>query len=240
MIRNKVGSMVRNFPILEKFRNKISSKFPSYFYFPSYSQWGEDAVISQYLHSKIGSYIDIGSGHPIIGNNTFFLYQRGWTGVLVDPIRLNSELSKKHRSRDIFLQNVVSNSNTNLDFWEFSKYGISTIDENRAKLLVRQGEELIDNYKVSAIKLSDVFSSFINLGKELPELLSIDVEGAELDVLESNDWISYKPYLVCIEILNNDLFGEVIKNNPVFLFLTSKGYVLRASVGNSLIFLNVN
>ena len=87
---------------------------------------------------KTGSYIDIGSGHPVKGNNTYFLYQRGWTGILIDPILLNSELSKKHRLKDLFLNRIVSNLEGSLMFWEFLSYGLSTTNVTRATFLLGQ------------------------------------------------------------------------------------------------------
>ena len=240
MVRNNLGRFFVKFSVLLKLRNRISENFPSYFYFPSYSQWGEDAVISQFLHSKVGSYIDIGSGHPVKGNNTYFLYQRGWTGILIDPIAVNVELTKKYRPKDEILQRIVSNSIDSLDFWEFYNYRISTTNSNRAKLLLDQEESLKAKYSVTSISLSKIISNYDIQTKVMPELLSIDVEGSELEVLSSNDWNIFNPRVVCIEILNECLTEELFRNNEVFSFLFSKGYVLRASVGNSQIFIKDN
>ena len=74
----------------------------------------------------------------------------------------------------------------------------------------------------------------------MPELLSIDVEESELEVLSSNDWNIFNPRVICIEILNECLTEELFRNNEIFSFLISKGYVLRASVGNSQIFTKDN
>ncbi|MGB7660171.1 MAG: FkbM family methyltransferase, partial [Pseudolabrys sp.] len=32
-----------------------------------------------------GTYVDIGAGHPIADNVSFFFYERGWQGVAVEP-----------------------------------------------------------------------------------------------------------------------------------------------------------
>jgi hypothetical protein len=238
MIRNILGNYISRFPVLSTVRNTISNKFPSYFYFRSYSQWGEDSVISQFLHSKTGSYIDIGSGHPIKGNNTYFLYQRGWTGILIDPILNNSKLSKKYRPRDTFLQNIVSNKQGSEQFWEFKNYGLSTSDSERARLLLNQGEPLKVKYNVMSVNLIEIITKYFAAANKMPELLSIDVEGLELEVLKSNNWNLFQPKVICIEILNNDLINEVFNNNQVFSYLVNKGYILKASVGNSQIFVS--
>jgi hypothetical protein len=74
----------------------------------------------------------------------------------------------------------------------------------------------------------------------LPELLAIDVEGSEIDVLKSNDWNIFCPKVVCIEILNSSLTEILFRDNEVSAFLLDKGYILRASVGNSQIFVKSN
>ena len=51
------------------------------------------------------------------------------------------------------------------------------------------------------------------------DFFNIDVEGFELEVLESNDWTKYRPTLIITEILNSDE-----ENNHVFKYLESKGY----------------
>lgn len=43
----------------------------------SYSQFGEDIQIQRFVQGVRGLYLDIGSGHPIQGNNTYALYKDG-------------------------------------------------------------------------------------------------------------------------------------------------------------------
>ena len=45
-----------------------------------YSQFGEDAKLKKYLSGEKGFYLDIGSGDPVKGSNTFNLYKMGGEG----------------------------------------------------------------------------------------------------------------------------------------------------------------
>ena len=54
-----------------------------------YSQFGEDTILQKYLQEDKGFYLDIGSGDPVRGSNTFFLYKKGWSGILIDPLTRN-------------------------------------------------------------------------------------------------------------------------------------------------------
>ena len=73
------------------FLNEMIMKFfaPRYF-----GQTAEDAILKIYLPEKKGFYLDIGAGRPIKGSNTYFLYIRGWAGVCIEPITVNSKLLK--------------------------------------------------------------------------------------------------------------------------------------------------
>jgi hypothetical protein len=232
MLRILIRKKIIKFRVLVRIRKIFTNFFPQYFYFRSYSQWGEDAVLSQFLHEKFGTYLDIGSGHPINGNNTYFLYQRGWRGILVDPIQRNYEATKKFRRKDIALHALVSEKTTKNKFWEFKNYSISTSEKDRAKKLIEDGHTLESSYFMESFSLARIFEQSASQFGESPILISIDVEEHELSVLKSNDWSKYFPRVICIEILNENLLDI----SEVHNFLFKRNYALRASVGNSQIF----
>jgi len=52
----------------------------------SYSSEGEDKVLIKILKNiKKGFYVDVGAYHPIRANNTLLLFQKGWSGINIDP-----------------------------------------------------------------------------------------------------------------------------------------------------------
>ena len=56
-------------------------------FFPkkTYSLFKEDLFIQKYFKDKNkGFYIDVGSYHPLEGNNTQILYKKGWSGMNFD------------------------------------------------------------------------------------------------------------------------------------------------------------
>ena len=55
----------------------------------SFSQCAEDMIARSLIDTSAGRYVDIGSGHPVRGSNTYSLYRQGWSGLLVDPLRTN-------------------------------------------------------------------------------------------------------------------------------------------------------
>ena len=52
----------------------------------SYSQNLEDYHLSlAFAGQTTGTYIDVGAGHPIADNVSFWFYERGWQGIVVEP-----------------------------------------------------------------------------------------------------------------------------------------------------------
>src|SRR6476646_3104719 len=52
----------------------------------SYTQNMEDTHLWLAFGGKrTGTYLDIGAGHPIADNVSFFFYERGWQGIAVEP-----------------------------------------------------------------------------------------------------------------------------------------------------------
>jgi hypothetical protein len=93
----------------------------SYFFRPeSYSQFGEDLEIRKWLPENQGFYIEIGSGYPISGSNSFYFYRLGWKGVVIDPflknIVLNSFLREKQTVKT-HIKNNVKNTQKLIEKW---------------------------------------------------------------------------------------------------------------------------
>lgn len=65
----------------------------------SHSQSGQDLFALK--HSKFKTFLDIGSEHPIIMNNTYLLAENGWTGIMIEYVKSFEPLYKQHRQESI-------------------------------------------------------------------------------------------------------------------------------------------
>ena len=199
-----------------------------------YSQFGEDIVLSKLLKQKNGFYVDVGAHHPKRYSNTYLLYKRGWTGINVDPNSHSIALFNKARPRDTNLCVGVGAQKDELTYYQFSDPAVNSFNAaEAARWMDKSWIQYLGTKQVPVRTLADILSSV----ESVPHinLLSVDVEGMDLEVLQSNNWEKCKPDVIAVE---SDSFDpETPFENEIFKFLVSThGYKLKGLVGPSLIF----
>ena len=203
--------------------------FPLPDYRKSYSQFGEDMILLNLLGNTYGSFVDIGSGHPIKGSNTYALYQRGWSGISVDPLPQNIELARKLRPRDSNLVSLCGGDSQPRELFEYADYAYSTLSRERVVELSSLGINPVDSFVVPSTTLKDLG---VAASPEEASLLCIDTEGWELEVLHGNDWTMYRPGVICVE----DLASPLEHQTPIQDLLNDLAYSLVGVLGFSSIY----
>lgn len=164
----------------------------------SYSQNWEDVIIDKRLHYKIkGFYVDIGAYDPDKISNTKRFYLKGWTGINIEPNKVNYLKFLKTRQKDINLNIGIGNDNKKLTFYHFIPDTLSTFSTQEAKKYISEGFKLLEKRKVNVKKLEHILSAYVR--NRVIDFISIDTEGFEMEVLSSNDWRKYRPNLIIIE-----------------------------------------
>lgn len=198
----------------------------------SHSQFGQDVFVLKdiFKNKDNGFFVDVGANHPVKINNTFLLESKGWKGISIEPQKQFRDLWEKERGTEC-LQYVIGPENKKVDFVEG--------DENEHVLSGVAGyNKCNNNQKVINIeqkRLSDIF-----IDKKITEIdyLSIDVEGYEMNVLESIDFSKVNIKLIGIE---NDIgfkkfpflskkLGSSLGNSNIRKFLIGKNYKYLARI----------
>jgi FkbM family methyltransferase len=195
---------------------------------PGYSQAGEDLLV-RYLFNSLRiprpTYLDIGTNHPIIGNNTYYFYLRGSRGVCVEPDPGYSALIKKHRRRDVILQTGIGGErNSGMDLYIFPHpyTGWNTFSAGEA--FSRKEETGIGFKEIQQVPLETINWVIEKYFDPYPNFLSIDVEGMDLSILHSLDFARFRPEVICVETITFSTHNEEVKVNEITDFLLSKGY----------------
>ena len=197
-----------------------------------YGQQSEDSILSIYLTEANGTYIDIGSGQPVVGNNTYFLYRRGWRGVLIDPIRSNKTLSRIFRPGDQFKQILVFPEEGVHRFYEMYPYEYSSVFPEMIRIAQNNNAVLIRTHNLHAVNLKSLVYKVTPFD---PYVMSIDIEGADFKVVTSLDFTVFEPRVICIEHFANPIVTEV---HDLHEFLQGKNYKAVGKTSLSTIFVH--
>lgn len=200
----------------------------------SYSQEGEDMILRRFFEKKMnqgGFYIDVGAHHPFRFSNTYFFYKKGWSGINIDATPGAMELFSKRRSRDLNLEYAISDSITTLPYHIYTEPALNTFSEKLANAR-NDKHRLLQKIMIKTSPLSYILDEHLVDNTKI-DFMSIDVEGFDFQVINSNDWDKYRPTVILIESL-----GFELKNTEtdIYCFLTNLKYQLFAKTINTLFF----
>ncbi len=196
----------------------------------SYSQCGEDLIID-FFFKCVGidkpNYIDIGAHHPHFINNTFLFYKKGCRGINVEPNPILYPYFLRYREHDVNLNIGVSSSlNDQLTYYELSSSTLNTFSKSDMEEALANGYKLEREMNIDIVSMNEIIEKYYP--KSGVNLVSIDVEGSEIDVLDSLDFSLYRPDLFCIESLYFSNKKICDKRYDAVEYLKSKGYVVYA------------
>tara|TARA_Y100000996_G_scaffold395812_1_gene361368 strand:- start:1328 stop:1954 length:627 start_codon:yes stop_codon:yes gene_type:complete len=188
--------------------------------------FGEDVEINKFFQNKFeGFYIDVGCYHPLEGNNTHLLYKKNWRGINIDANSLSIDLFNIARKEDTNVNLAVDKvKSTKKLFFRKEINMLNTINEKFAKIHFLKG---FKEKFVETDTLNSIIEKTIYKNREI-DFLNIDVEGNELNVLQSLNFDKYNPKIICVEIHDtNKMYtydDNTIKNNPIYIFIKKAGY----------------
>ncbi len=164
--------------------------------FVSFAQNFEDVVLHRALaHVWNGTYVDVGAFDPKVDSVTKAFYDRGWSGINVEPVAEFHARFEADRPRDRNVLAALSDAAGEMTFHVVGETGLSTLDEDVARFH-REAGRPVEERRVPVTTLNELLADI----RDRPiHFLKIDVEGAEDKVLAGLDLDVYRPWILVIE-----------------------------------------
>lgn len=166
--------------------------------FVSYAQNFEDVLLWRALkHLRKGFYIDVGAWSPDVDSVTKAFYERGWSGVNIEPVREYYRQLEDARPRDVNLCVAVGDSPGFDRIHIVGASGLSTLDARLADEHENAGFT-VKCEEVETTTLRALWSDHVPVGQDV-HFLKVDVEGYEEHVLRGADFSRHRPWIVLVE-----------------------------------------
>jgi FkbM family methyltransferase len=203
----------------------------------SCSQEGEDMLLERFhLLPRIGTYIDIGAGHPFRWSNTARLYRKGWSGTLVEPDPTRAALLKRFRRRDRVVQALVGVPTATAAMAIYDDANYNTVDRGLIAERAEHGLRPVSEITASSTTLSLIQSETAARFASPISLICVDTEGTDLAVLKSGCWDDalLRPLIVVAEILDVADIRDLV-DHPLIGFMESHDFVLTSRMKESVV-----
>jgi FkbM family methyltransferase len=165
----------------------------------SYAQNLEDYHLDLVFGEQpTGTYVDVGGGHPVADNVSFWFYLKGWRGLVVEPQETLAGIYAGIRPRDHTVSCLAGRSAGEVDFHVVERmHGFSTTVRENAASASGMGAA-VTTVRKPVRTLAELCAE---AGLTSIDFLKIDVEGAEADVIAGMDFARLRPRVVVVEAI---------------------------------------
>ena len=169
-----------------------------------YSQFGQSALVDSILHQhKHGFFVECGAATGIgLSNSLYFERSRNWTGLLIEAnpesfkallknnmksYQLNACLSPTYEPKQLHFKpaGLLGGLTTFIDTYEY-----------------RVNKEMKDKFEI-VVECFSLYHIMQAMGIDHIDYFSLDVEGAEMDILQTIPWNKLQIDVLTVEYNNN-------------------------------------
>lgn len=163
-----------------------------------YSQNSEELFILEYFKGQsTGKFIDIGAYDVFKFSNVRGLYERGWSGILVEPSPENYKSIANHYADDPrieVLDCAIGVTGGQIDFYSCQD-AVSTSDIEHKNKWEAAG---VPYTKIKVMQVNVI--DFMNQYCKGVDFLTIDTEGTNIELFRAiPDWVFDQIKMICIE-----------------------------------------
>jgi len=145
-----------------------------------------------------GRYIEVGANDPTNDSVTRAFYNRGWSGITVEPMHDYAERHRAERPLDILVEAAISNNpGGTVVLHQIAETGLSSIVDSVGNSH-RESGWTVTEVPVPVRRLDEILDTSGWDGLDIHFML-VDVEGAERSVLETIDLQRWRPWVLVVE-----------------------------------------
>lgn len=181
----------------------------------SYSQLNQDIWVLEMLQKRDGYFVEFGAHHPENLSNTKLLELHGWRGVSVDPFPMGDWST---RPNTVLVESAVTADGRDVEFIKADELG--GISEH----IGAHADAVKTKERVSLPTITPVDVLTIAAAPRTIDYISLDVEGAELEILRAFPFDTYDVKLLTVE--HN---FEMAKRIDIRNFLRTKRFRILAN-----------
>ncbi|MEM9582624.1 MAG: FkbM family methyltransferase [Pseudomonadota bacterium] len=195
-----------------------------------HSQHGEDALLLQVFDAP-GYFAEIGAVDGLYLTNTLALEKAGWHGMLVEAHPLLFVELQANRPEAALCHAAVADKAGALTFYATQEGSLSTFDPDQRDYFIKNRSEVNANsYTEYPVRAATITQLLQEVGApKVIDVMSIDIEGAELPALRGFDFEQYDARVLMVE--KDDARAKQAIELEIAALLTSKGYKVARRLG---------
>jgi FkbM family methyltransferase len=198
-----------------------------------YSQNGEDAVLDLiFKNKKKGFFVEIGCIDGRRFSNTLSFEERGWYGVCIEANADYIDLLKVNRPNSIVCHCAAGETDEDAVFYANARGSLSTLDKNKEALWKREYAEYFTGFEEQNVKKVRISTLLDELGVSEIDILSLDIEGYEVEALNGLDLSRHRPRVMIIE--SDSISHEAQLDKKIL----SQGYLKSIKLANNIFYVN--
>ena len=125
-----------------------------------------------------------------------------------------------------------------MEFFVMDSDTLSTFSkEEAARMVDEEGHHLVNTLLVPVVTIAEVIDQHFEV---TPDFLSLDVEGLEMELLQSIDFDRYRPTAICVETITYSRSGQERKRVEIAEYLGKTGYMIFADTYINTVFVDEN
>jgi FkbM family methyltransferase len=163
----------------------------------SYAQNAEDVVLMRaFANVSEGFYVDVGAWDPVVESVTKAFYDKGWTGLNLEPQPRRVAAFDLMRPKDTNLCIAASDTVGTTMLLVTQHSSLTTVD---ASIIDPTNPKytIVDRIEVPTLPVAMALEKYV--GDRPIHFMKVDVEGHERAVLRGCDFRRYRPFVLVIE-----------------------------------------